>query len=348
MKIWKWLKQNIFPTWYHSIISIVIIIFLLATLPKLLNWFIFKANFTGDTSSNCISGGACWVFIRMRFEQFMYGFYPRDLVWRINLSYILAVILIAGVLYTKKSFRKAFIALLTIVFPIVAIILYHGGMFGLEEVDSYSWSGLHLTLILTFGGILFALPLGILLALCRASSLPVFHRLSVMFIELWRGVPLVLVLFMAFVLTPMFLTPGLHIDRVLRALIGITLFYSAYMAETIFIGLKSLPRGQFEAVNALDFSYWQGRFLVILPQVLRENLQNIVRICIRLFKETTLVLIIGLYDFLGMVQAASQDPNWLAFGLEGYIFAAFVYWIICFTITKFGKHAWQQLKTGNK
>lgn len=344
----KRLQHKLFPTWYHSIISVIILLGIAALLPTILNWLIFKADFIGTGPEACTSGGACWVFIRMRFDQFMYGFYPRDLVWRINLSYALGVLLILCIIYAPRNFKKWFVLSLFIIFPIVSVILYHGGIFGLEQVDTYSWSGLHLTILLAVGSILLSLPIGILLALGRMSKMPVIHSCSVVFIELWRGVPLVSVLFMASVLIPMFITEGVHIDRVLRALIGITLFYSAYMAEIIHRGLVALPKGQFEAADALDFPYWQSTRLIILPQVLKKVIPGIAQVFISLFKETTLVLIIGLFDFLGMVQAASEDPRWADFGLEGYVFAAFVYWIFCHTMSYYSKHLAHKLQKGNK
>ncbi len=344
----QWLRHNLFPTWYHSIISAIILLCVAMLLPTILNWFIFEANFVGSGPEACTGNGACWVFIYMRFDQFMYGFYPRDLTWRINLSYVLGVVLVLCILYAPRLYKKWFVLTIFTIYPIICVILYHGGIFGLEQVDTYSWSGLHLTLLLAVASILLSLPIGIGLALSRMSKMPVVQGSSVLFIELWRGVPLVSVLFMASVLIPMFITEGVHIDRVLRALIGITLFYSAYMAEIIHRGLVALPKGQFEAADALDFSYWQSTYLIIMPQVLKQVIPGIAQVFISLFKETTLVLIIGLFDFLGMVQAANEDPSWVEYGLEGYLFAAFVYWLFCHAMSYYSKHLVRKLNTGTK
>lgn len=348
MTIKKWLRHNLFPTWYHTLISSIILIAVLIILPPILKWTIFDATFFGNGPQACTKGGACWVFIHMRFEQFMYGFYPRDLVWRINLSYLLFAINFATIFYVPKEYKHWLIASLFTLLPIASIILYYGGIFGLEVVDTYSWSGLSLTILLAIGSMLLSIPLGLLLALCRASKLPVIHGSSVMFIELWRGVPLVSVLFMASILIPLFFPEDIHFDRILRALIGISIFYSAYMAEVIHDGLNKISRGQYEAANSLAFNYSQSIFLIILPQVFKQIIPGIVHVFTRLLKDTTLVLLIGLYDFLGMVQAAAEDPKWLNYGMEGYIFAIFVYWLFCYLMKRISKHLDHKLQMGHR
>lgn len=337
-KIILWLRNNLFSTWYDTIFTVAILYLLYIIIPPSVTWLLFDANFLGTGPESCTSGGACWVFVKMRLNQFLFGYYPRDLQWRITLSYIIGIIFLIYFLRAAKHQKNLRAILLFIGFPIIAFILYHGGIFGLEEVDTYSWGGLHLTLVIGLASIILSIPLGILLALARQSKLPVVNVVSATFIELWRGVPLVSILFMASFLIPIFFTTGLHIDKVLRALVGITLFSSAYMAEIIRGGLDNLPKGQYEAAKALGFKYFNGLYFIILPQVLSEVIPGLVNIVVRIFKDTTLVSIIGLFDFLGMVQAANEDPKWLAYGLEGYIFAAFAFWVFCYLMTRYSKH----------
>lgn len=347
-KYLNWLRHNLFPTWYHAIITLIIVTILFYILPPLCKWLLFDADFFGSQPEACNDQGACWVFIHMRFNEFMYGFYPRDLEWRINLSYVIGALSFVSLIFAPKRFKRWCALFLFFIFPLIAFILYRGGIFGLEEVDTYSWSGLHLTLVLAFMSILLSFPIGIILALCRRSTIPVIHEVSTLFIELWRGVPLVSVLFMASYVIPMFFSPDLHFDKVLRALVGLTLFYSAYMAEEVGIGLHSLSRGQYEAANSLGFNYFLSTALIILPQVLRKTIPGIINVCIGLFKDTTLVMIIGLFDLLGIILAASENPKWLAFGLEGFIFATFAYWLFSYSISRFSIHLQHKLNVGRR
>lgn len=343
-----WLRHNLFQTWHDTLFTLLALSLISVILPTLLDWFILKATFRGTGPEACTSSGACWVFVRMRFNQFMYGFYPRDLQWRIDLSYLIAIVNIIACFTTPKRYSKWLLIFLFLVFPWVAFILYYGGIFGLEAVDTYSWGGLHVTLVVAITSIICSLPIGILLALSRRSKLPVARFLSMLFVELWHGVPLISVLFMASVLIPMFFSPDLHLDKLLRALIGITLFYSAYMAEVIRTGLEGLPRGQYEAAHALGFRYGPTNFLIILPQALKNVIPDILNIFVAVFKNTTLISIIGLYDFLGMIQSANDDPKWLAYGLEGYAFAAFGYWIFCFLMSRYSIYLERHLNHGRR
>lgn len=343
-----WLHNNLFLTWPNALFTIVSLVLIFYAVPPILNWTIFNANFVGSGPEACTSGGACWVFVRMRFDQFMYGFYPRDLIWRINLSYVIFIVAaLLGVL-GPKLYRKWAGIFLLFIFPIIAFYLYKGGIFGLEPVDTYSWGGLHLTLVIAVISIICSLPIGILLALGRRSPMPIIRAMSIMFIELWRGVPLISVLFMASVLIPIFFSGDVHFDKVLRALIGITLFYSAYMAEVVRGGLDALPKAQSEAAQALGFRYIPSLYLIILPQAIKIVIPGIVNNFIGLFKDTTLILIVGLFDFLGMVQAANEDPRWIAYGLEGYVFAAFVYWLFCFLMSRYSVYLEHKLNVGHK
>lgn len=343
-----WLHNHLFSTWYHTLISVIFIYLLARYVPAILNWLIFKAHFLGAGPEVCTGDGACWVFINKRFNQFMYGFYPRDLQWRINLSYVIAVLNLLACIYAPTGYKKWCVLFLCLVFPCIAYVLYAGGIFGLEPVDTYSWGGLHLTLTVAFASILLSLPISVILALCRKSKMPVLRTAALAFIELWRGVPLISVLFMASLMLPMFFPSELPIDKVLRALIGLTLFYSAYMAEEVRNGLNSVARGQNEAAQALGFSKVARMSLIIVPEALRHSIPGIIDISISLFKDTTLILIIGLFDFLGMIQAANQDPEWLPYGLEGYIFAAFAYWLFSYSMTRYSIHIQHRINLGHR
>jgi general L-amino acid transport system permease protein len=225
--------------------------------------------------------------------------------------------------------------------------LFYGGLFGLSVVETHQWGGLMLTLVLALVGMVLSLPLGILLALGRRSQMPVVRAACVTYIELWRGVPLITVLFMASVMLPLFLPEGATLDKLLRAMIGIVLFQASYMAEVVRGGLQAIPKGQYEAAEALGLGYWQGIGLIILPQALKLVIPGIVNTFIALFKDTTLVLIIGLFDLLGIVQQAFADPNWLGYSVEGYLFAGLIYWAFCFSISRYSQALERELHRGH-
>ena len=342
-----WARQNLFDTVSNTILTVAAVLFLLWFIPPILDWAFISADWSGDTRDACSREGACWVFIKVWFRQLMYGRYPVDEIWRINLAYFIAVV--AGALLFVPGLRgKPWIGLFLLVgFPIIAFYLFVGGRFGLVEVETPLWGGLFLTLVISAVGIAASLPIGIVLALGRRSNMPVVRALCIGFIELWRGVPLITVLFMASVMFPLFLPEGMNFDKLVRALLGVMFFSSAYMAEVIRGGLQALPKGQYEAAQALGLSFWKMMGLVILPQALKLVIPGIVNTFIGLFKDTTLVLIIGLFDFLGMVQLAGTNPNWLGFAIEGYVFTAFGFWIFCFSMSRYSQHLEKKLHTGH-
>ena len=296
-----------------------------------LRWGIWNATFVGTKREDCTGAGACWPFVASRYGQFLYGFYPAAERWRVNLVGLISVFFLVGMFLRLRILWKA---LASLVFLTVGYALLGGGVFGLPAVETTKWGGLFLTLVIGLTGTLGSLPLGIALALGRRSRLPVVRILSTGTVEVVRGVPLITVLFLASVMLPILLPPGTHFDKLLRALIGITFFAGAYMAEVIRGGLEGVPPGQYEASYALGLSSWKTMLLVILPQALRKVIPAIVNTLIGLFKDTTLVLIIGMFDLLGMVQSASTDPGWLGTSMEGYVFAGAVYWILCFGLSR--------------
>jgi general L-amino acid transport system permease protein len=234
-----------------------------------------------------------------------------------------------------------------LVYPLLAFWLLHGGL-GLTVVPTSQWGGLMLTIVIAAVGIAGALPLGILLALGRRSDMPAIRVLSVTFIEFWRGVPLITVLFMSSVMLPLFLPEGMNLDKLLRAMLMVIFFEAAYIAEVVRGGLQAIPKGQYEAASAMGLGYWRMMGLVILPQALKLVIPGIVNTFIALFKDTSLVIIIGLFDFLNSIKRATADPAWLGMSTEGYVFAALVYWLFCFGMSRYSMHLERRLDTGHR
>ena len=343
-----WLFTNLLSTPLNIALTVVAVAIILSALIPLVQWGLIDANFIGSTQDDCTGAGACWVFIGSRWNFFIYGFFPETTYWRVNIVYALLVILLAPQFFEAFPYKRLFGIITLTAFPIVALILLAGGILGLEVVPTEQWSGLILTLVLSFVGIVGSLPIGILLALGRRSQMPVIRGICTVFIEVWRGVPLISVLFMASVMLPLFLPDGVNFDKLLRALIGIVMFQSAYMAEVVRGGLQAIPRGQYEAASALGLGYWKSMRLIIMPQALKLVIPGIVNTFIALFKDTTLVLIIGLFDLLKTVETAIVDPNWRNVATEGHLFAAFAFWIFCFGMSRYSQALERKLDTGHK
>ena len=356
-----WLRANLFATPKDTVLTVIAVALLLWTVPGMLNWLFFDAVWTGENRDACLTtaqggirpdnwGGACWAFVGERFEQFMFGRYPLDERWRPILVAVLFVALLVPILMPRLP-RKGLNALaLFVIFPVVAFFLLHGGTFGLREVETPLWGGLMVTLILSFVGIAVSLPVGILLALGRRSNLPVIKMFCILFIEVIRGVPLITVLFMANVMLPLFLPTGWTIDNFLRALVGVALFASAYMAEVVRGGLQAIPKGQYEGADSLGLGYWQKTRLMILPQALKLVIPGIVNTFIGLFKDTSLVSIIGMFDLLGIVRLNFTDTTWITpvTPITGLIFAGFIFWLFCFGMSRYSAFMERHLDTGHK
>ncbi len=343
-----WLKRNLFSTPLNSILTLLGFYLVYLIIPPLFRWVFWEADWSGTSREDCTGAGACWVFIRVRLDQFLYGFYPEAHRWRVNSALCLSVVIALPFLLNQLSqLTKIWIGVLLLSsYPAVAFVLLQGGILGLTTVDTHLWGGLMLTLIISAVGMTVALPLGILLALGRRSTLPIIRWLSIGFIEFWRGVPLITVLFMASVMLPLFLPEGVSINKLLRALMGIILFEAAYMAEVVRGGLQAIPKGQYEAAAALGLGYWRTMGLIILPQALQLVIPGIVNTFIALFKDTTLIVIIGLFDVLGMIHNATTDPKWLGFAAEGYVFAAAIFWVFCFSMSRVSQRLEKRLQQG--
>ncbi|MBD1585819.1 amino acid ABC transporter permease [Pseudomonas typographi] len=346
--VYAWLRANLFSSVPNTLLTLVALYLIWLIVPPLLSWAIFQATWLGDSREQCTPSGACWLFIEQRFGQFMYGYYPPELRWRVDLTVLLAVVGAAPLFVARFTHKLRYGIAFLVLYPIVAYCLLSGGMLGLEHVPTTQWGGLMLNLILATVGIAGALPLGILLALGRRSKLPAVRVVCVTFIEFWRGVPLITVLFMASVMLPLFLPEGMSFDKMLRALIGIILFESAYVAEVVRGGMQAIPKGQYEAAAAMALGYWRSMFLVVLPQALKLVIPGLVNTFIALFKDTSLVYIVGLFELLNSVKQASADPKWLGMATEGYVFAALVFWIFCFGMSRYSMHLERKLDTGHK
>ncbi len=342
-----WMRANLFSNTTNTLLTIIALYIIYLLVPPVISWTLINADFIGDSREACDSGGACWVFINVRMGQFMYGFYPVEERWRVDSTFILLVALMIPMFIDSFRYKAWLVAFILVVFPVIGFYLLAGGSFGLVVVDTPRWGGLSLTLIIAIVGIVGSFPIGLLLALGRRSQMPAVSAFCTGFIELWRGVPLITVLFMSSVMFPLFLPEGVNFDKLVRALVGVMLFSAAYMAETVRGGLQAIPKGQYEAAEALGLSYWKTMVFIVLPQALKHVIPGIVGNFIGLFKDTTLVLIIGLFDFLGIVQAASTDPKWLGYSVEGYAFCAMVYWVFCFSMSQYSQSVERKLHTGH-
>ena len=339
------LNKNINSNWFNALLSLLIIFVLIQNIPPLLNWLFFDANFVGETKEECTGSGACWVFIKIWFPRLIYGLYPNAEIWRINLTFLMLIALVISGFFVPPKIKKYIIIFLLFVFPFIAINLISGGNFGLEWVETTAWGGLSLTFIISIFALLFCFPVGMFLALGRRSSAPVIRYSSIGFIEFWRGVPLITVLFMASVMMPMFLPDGTYMDKLVRVIIAITLFEAAYMAEVIRGGLQSLPRGQYDAGKSLGMGYWRMHLLVILPQALKLVIPGVANTFLALVKDTPLILVVGLLELVGMIDMAKTNPDWLGFATEGYVFAGVVFWIICFNMSRYSQRLERKYKT---
>ncbi|GAD90354.1 general L-amino acid ABC transporter permease protein AapM [Vibrio halioticoli NBRC 102217] len=343
-----WMKKNLFSTPINSIVSIILGYLAFLLISQTISWAFINADWIGTTRDDCTSAGACWVFISVRWEQFMYGFYPEAELWRPRLFYATLAIFIAALMYEKTPKRTWIWLFFVNIYPFMIAALLYGGVFGLEVVETHKWGGLLVTLIIALVGIVVSLPIGVMLALGRRSEMPIIRSMCTVYIEVWRGVPLITVLFMASVMLPLFLSEGMQTDKLIRALVGVVLFSAAYMAEVVRGGLQAIPSGQYEAADALGLSYWKKMRLIILPQALKITIPSIVNTFIGLFKDTSLVLIIGMFDVLGIGQSANTDPEWLGFSIESYVFVALVFWVFCFGMSRYSIWLENKLHTGHK
>src|SRR5690554_478646 len=340
-----WLKENLFSSPLNTLLTVLVAWLLVLAVPAMLEWLFFDADFTSETAQECRQAqGACWAFIKEKHRLILFGVYPYDEQWRL----LLASLILIGILICSaiRYFWKPWLGLLWALALTSVAVLMWGGMFGLSYVENDRWGGLPLTLILSTFGIAFAFPFGVLLALGRRSHMPAVKSLCIIYIELIRGVPLISLLFMSSVMLPLFLPEGFTIDKLLRAQIAIIMFAAAYIAETVRGGLQAIPKGQYEGADSLRLSYWQQMRLIILPQALKVVIPPLVGIFIALFKDTSLVVIIGIFDLTQAAKAAIADAAWRGFSVEAYVFIAAIYFIFCFAISRYSQGLERRLDTG--
>jgi general L-amino acid transport system permease protein len=336
-----WLRANLFGSIPSTIVSLLLIALLGKALVSLVQWGFWNAVFTvpGDQTAACraIRGlGACWAVIPEKYRFILFGTYPFDQQWRPALATLTFIALFF--VSSRRSFWRKELVLVWAAALVAIGLLMWGGVPGLPFVSQDRWGGLPVTLILATFGLAFGFPLGIVVALGRRSRLPAIRSLCVLYVELIRGVPLISLLFMASVMFPLFLPDGVNIDKLLRAQIAFVLFAGAYLAEVIRGGLQAVPRGQHDAADALGLSYWKKNGLIILPQAIRHVIPPLVNTFIAFFKDTSLVLIIGIFDLLTTAKTSIIDPAWQPFSVEVYLFVALIYFVFCFAMSRYSRH----------
>ena len=334
----RWVKENLFSSWASALATLVILALALSVLPRFIEWALVDAIWRAPDPRACREAqghGACWAFVAEKHRFILFGTYPVEQQWRPALASLLLVLL--WVVSCFRALWRWHLALVWLAGLSIIGFLMWGGALGLPYVENERWGGLILTLLLATFGCALAFPLAILLALGRRSALPAVRMLSIGYIELVRGVPLISVLFMASVMLPLFLPAGLTIDKLLRAQLALILFIAAYLAEVVRGGLQAVPQHQYEAANALGLGYWSATLYVILPQALRASIPPLMNTFIALFKDTSLVLIIGLFDLLSTIKVSLQDAAWSGFGVEAYLFAAAVYFVFCYAMSAYSQ-----------
>jgi general L-amino acid transport system permease protein len=350
-----WIRENLFSGPLNTILTLIGLFLIYVTVPPIIKFFFIDAVWTGTNRDACrpeVLGrpvGACWAYIIDKINYFIYGSYPAQLRWRVDIFFVLLAIGVGWMLWLEAPKRTLGAIYFFVIFPALAYMLLNGASWlGLEHVPTSLWGGILVTIVVATVGIVFSLPLGVVLALGRRSRLPIIRMFSVIFIEFVRGVPLITVLFMANTMLPLFLPEGVTVDRLLRPLVGVAIFASAYMAEVVRGGLQAMPKGQYEGAMSLGLNYWQMMVFIILPQALRIVIPGIVNTFIGLFKDTTLVAIVGIFDLIRTIEASRVDPAWAAptINTTGYAFAAIFYFIFCWGMSRYSMAVERRLAAG--
>ncbi len=345
----SWIRENFFSSIFNATASLILIAGLIYIIPKLLNWAIFSANWTGDDESACTKEGACWVFVKAWAKQFFYGSYPDDQIWRVNLVLVLLVIVIIMAMTLPKKIRIKGSVIAFLILPFISIGIMDGRLFGLEHVSTDLWGGFSLNVLMAAASILVAFPFSFLWALGRQSSMPFIRTVSVIFIEFFRGVPVLSLFFMGSVMLPLFFAEGTNVDKLIRVWIVLIFFMSGYMAEVFRGGFQAVPKGQYEAADSMGLSFWQKTMLIIFPQVIKVSMPNILATFVMLFKNTTFLLIIGIPEVVQTLQTALSNSYWLGgHALEGYLFVFAVFWISCFSMSLMARKIESRLDTDKR
>lgn len=338
-----WMRENLFSSPLNTILTLIIGSILWFSLIPFLKWAFIGACWSPNADCRDATG-ACWSVITANYKMILFGFYPQDILWRPTTAIVILVSLLS--ISRNRNLWSVKLLYTWLVALVVMGVLLHGGILGLRTVEINEWGGLILTLLLSVFGLTAAYPLGVILALCRQSHMPVIKTFSVFYIELIRGVPLISLLFMSSVVFPLFLPEGVTINGILRAQVAIILFTAAYIAEVVRGGLQGMNKGQFEAADSIGLNYYQTMRLIILPQALKIVIPPSVSILISAFKDTSLVVIIGLYDLLKTTQSTLSDPKWMGFSAEAYIFIALIYFVCCYFMSAYSRRLEKELDTG--
>jgi general L-amino acid transport system permease protein len=357
MGAFGWVRANLLSSPFNIVLTILIVGLLAWAIPEIVKFLFIDAVWTGNDREACLASvqhreiGACWPFVWERLPYFIYGSYPISERWRVDVFFVMLAVGIVWLLWLNAPRRDLGAIYFFLILPVTSFILLTGwSAIGLRPVDTVLWGGVLVTIVVAAVGIVCSLPLGILLALGRRSRMPTVRLLSVIFIEFVRGVPLVTVLFMASVMLPLFIPEQWSPDKLVRALVGIALFASAYMAEVVRAGLQAIPKGQYEGAMAVGLRYAQMMRLVVLPQALKVTIPNIVNTYIGLFKDTTLVFIVGIFDLLRTIEVARIDPKWATpvTSTTGYAVAAIFYLVFCYGMSRYARAMETRLTKGDR
>ena len=343
INVLAWMKANLFNGWFNSLLTLVVLYLLWKIVPPLIEWAFIDSLWTAAAGACQQSDGACWSVISHNFRFIIFGFYPYDQ----HLRPLIAMLLLFGLIFYSRDrtrWRKSLMYYWILGLATMGILM-KGGIFGLQPVETTKWGGLPLTLLLSVFGLTAAYPLGVILALGRQSTMNGVRRLCVVYIELIRGVPLISLLFMSSIIFPLFLPEGVTINKILRAQVAIILFTAAYIAEVVRGGLQGMHKGQYEAADSLGLNYYQAMRLIILPQALKMVIPPTVSILISAFKDTSLVVIIALFDVLKTSQTVLSDPKWMGYSPEVYIFVSIFYFLGCFSMASYSRKLERELDT---
>ncbi|WP_420597710.1 amino acid ABC transporter permease [Neptuniibacter sp.] len=344
-----WVKDNLFSSIGNSLTTLIIIGLLVSLLPPLIDWLFLSANWSGTKQADCTKEGACWVFVSAWSKQFFFGSYPTEEIWRIFICLISLIAVIAASYLLPKDSRNKLGIPAFLILPFIWIIILDGSLIELEHVATDYWGGFALNVLMAAASIIIAFPLSFLWALGRRSDMPFMKSVCVILIEFFRGVPVLALFFMGSVMLPLFFPEGTNVDKLLRVWIVLTLFMAGYMAEVFRGGFQAVPKGQYEAADSLGLGYWQKTLLIILPQVIKVSMPNILATFVMLFKNTTFLLIIGIFEMLSTTQTALTNSNWLGgHSTEGYLFVALVFWICCFSMSMISSSIERKLDTSHK
>jgi general L-amino acid transport system permease protein len=347
--LWPWLRANLFGDWRTAAGTVVMGGLLLWLVPQLLNWALVRAVWVPDVQAcrDAQGLGACWGVVAEKYRLIIFGRYPFEQQWRPLVATLLMLAMLVA--SCTRPFWKPWLAALWAVVLVIFMVLMYGNTLGLDKVETDRWGGLPLTILLAALSTVMAFPIALVVALGRRSDLPAIRACCTIYVELVRGVPLISVLFMASFMFPLFMPQGLTIDVLIRVLVGITLFAAAYLAEVIRGGLQAVPKGQVEAAATLGLSYWQTQRKIVLPQALAMVVPSIVNSFISIFKDTSLVSIVSLYDLTGALDMAiNADANWKPFKLQGYLFIALIYFLFCFAMSRYSRWVERQLNQSKR